>query len=269
MKLEQVKPHKIPMDAGYFKLEDTEFLPDNKDYRKVIGKLLYVANNTRPDVSASVCILAKRVEKPRKVDMNEALRVVKYLITTKNHLLHLNNTTVSQSLAVFSDANFGECQLDRKSNSGVICFINGGAIVWSSRKQSLVSLSTTEAEFYSIVEGIKEAIWLRNLLKIFGDEQNNSTLILNDNQSTLNMISNGDFAARTKYFGVRHHFIRDHIERGTIRLEYCPTDSNIADLLTKPLCAPKLGTLRTSAGILGSTEKISPGTSEILANYLN
>lgn len=249
-----VKPHKYPLDPGYFKIECEEFLEDNSEYRKIIGKLLYLSANTRPDISASVCILAKRVQKPRKVDMGEALRVVKYLVTTKNHLLHLNNSNMDTSLIAYTDANFGECKLDAKSNSGVICFINGAPIIWSSKKQSLVALSTCEAEYYAIVESVKEVIWLRNLLEIFDSSPDVSTTILNDNQSTLNMIKNDEYAPRTKYFGVRYHFIRDHIKLGTINLYYVPTEFNIADMLTKPLCGPKLKTLRVSAGLVSPSE---------------
>ena len=83
--LEQAKGHQYPLQPDYYRLECEDLLESNKDYRKVIGMLLYVSTNTRPDVSASVNILAQRVEKPRQLDMQEALRVVKYLATTQNH----------------------------------------------------------------------------------------------------------------------------------------------------------------------------------------
>ena len=250
LQLQNVKPHKYPLDPGYFKIDCQNFLEDNSDYRKIIGKLLYLSANTRPDISASVCILAKRVQKPRKIDMDEALRVVKYVITTKHHVLSLNNKNMNQSLVAFTDANFGECKLDAKSNSGVICFINGAPIIWSSKKQSLVALSTCEAEYYAIVESMKEVIWLRNLLKTFNSYPELPTTVFNDNQSTLNMISSDEYAPRTKYFGVRYHFIRDHVRLGTVNLDYVSTESNIADMLTKPLCGQRLRTLRESAGLL-------------------
>ena len=105
--LDQAKGQKFPMQPGYYRLECADLLETNKDYRKVIGRLLYVSTNTRPDISTSVNILAQRVETPRKLDMQEALRVVKNLSATKDHILHLNRIETEQSLIAYSDANYG------------------------------------------------------------------------------------------------------------------------------------------------------------------
>lgn len=246
----QAKAQKYPIQPGYFKLDDDELLQTNREYRKIIGKLLYVSTNSRPDISLSVCILAQRVEKPRKLDITEALRVIKYLVNTKDYVLHLNNKHANQSLIGFSDANFGECKLDGKSNSGVICFVNGGPIVWSSKKQSLVALSTCEAEYYAITETVKEILWLQSLLEDFNSQAEMPTTILTDNQSSICMIENADFMQRTKYIGVRYHYIRDYIEKKIIKLSYCPSEYNIADMMTKPLCGTKIQFLRENAGLL-------------------
>lgn len=72
------KSQKYPLDLGYYKLEDESMLPDNKEYRKIIGMLLYISTNSRPDISASGCILAQKVEKPRQLDLTEAKRVIRY-----------------------------------------------------------------------------------------------------------------------------------------------------------------------------------------------
>ena len=140
--------------------------------------------------------------------------------------------------------------MNGKSNSGVICFVNGGPVVWSCRKQTIVSLSTCEAEYYAVTEATKEVLWLKTLAEDFGLKSSEPALILNDNQSCISMISNGDFMQRTKYIGVRYHFIRDWIQRQVIDLKYCPTEINIADMLTKPLNGPKIQSLRTAAGLL-------------------
>lgn len=243
------KPQKYPIDPGYYGIKCDEFLPCNNEFRKIIGMLLYVSTHTRPDISASVCILAQRVEKPRKIDLTEALRVVKYLNGTKEHKLRLYNTKKPQDLLAYSDANFAECKIEGKSNSGLICFINGGPIVWKCRKQTNVALSTCEAEYYAITEATKEVLWLHTLMNDFEIEVCRPTIILNDNQSTIAMITNGDFMQRTKYIGVKYHFIRDWIKKQIIDVKYCPTEHNIADLLTKPLAGIRIAYLRTAAGI--------------------
>lgn len=250
LKVNQAKPQKYPIDPGYFKLTCEDFLVSNNEYRKIIGMLLYVATNSRPDISASVCILAQRVEKPRKIDLDEALRVVKYLNGTKDLKLRLNNPSVNQNLIPYSDANFGECKMNGKSNSGVICIINGGAIVWSSRKQTNVALSTCEAEYYAVTEAAKEVLWLRTLLLDFGIKSPEPTLLYNDNQSCISIVTNGDFMQRTKYIGVRYHFIRDYVQRQIIDLQYCASEHNVADMMTKPLNGPRIIFLRTAAGLI-------------------
>lgn len=241
MRLEGCNPQEYPFDSGYYRLED------NTEYRKIIGKLLYVSTNTRPDISASVAILAQRVENPRKLDLNEAIRTMKYLISTKNHELHLNNANAVQSLTVFSDANFGECRLDGKSNSGVICLVNGGTVSWSSRKQSLVALSTCEAELQAVCEAVKEVIWLKRIIAEFEDTPPAPTIVYNGNQSTINMITSGNLTQRTKYIGFRCHFIQDWIKRGQIILRHCASEHNSADMFTKPRNSVKLNIMRRSA----------------------
>lgn len=264
--LDQAKAQKYPIQPGYFRLECDEILPTNTEYRKIIGMLLYISTNSRPDISLSVGVLAKQVERPRKLDFDEALRVVKYLYSTKDHILHLNNQEIFQSLIAFSDANHAECRQDGKSNSGILCLVNGGPIIWSSKKQSLVALSTCEAEYYAITETAKEVIWLRKLLESFNKSPDAQTTILTDNQSTISMITNGDFMQRTKYIGVRCHFIRDWIKKGVIELKYCPTEYNISDMMTKPLCGTKIVTLRVAAGLLPPSVTPSSATNSILSS---
>lgn len=252
--LEEAKPEKFPIHPGYYSTTCDEFLESNSEYRKIIGKLLYVSINTRPDISAAVCILAKRVSKPRKLDLNEAKRVVKYLNTTRKHLLRLNSENIDSNLQAYCDANFAECKLDAKSNSGFICYVNGGTISWSCRKQSLVAESTCEAEYSAIAECVREVAWLRQLLNSFNIQMLHPTTIFNDNMSTLKKIDGKSYLPRTKYFAVRYHGIKDLISKNLITLEYCDTEHNVADLLTKPLNYIKLGKHRASANVIDTTE---------------
>jgi hypothetical protein len=238
------KAQKYPLDPGYYKLEDEKMLPNNNEYRKIIGMLLYVATNSRPDISASVCILAQKVEKPRELDLLEAKRVIKYLLSTKNLKLHLNDPNSQSTLKAFSDANWAEDRLDRKSNTGLICFLFGGAIAWSSRKQDVVSISTTEAEFYALAETAKEVQWIVQLLRDFNVNMSESIEIESDNQSCIKFVENEKFSNRTKHIDVRYHYVKDLINAKFIKLKYCPTEYNIADMLTKPLAGTKIKMLR-------------------------
>lgn len=88
--LTNAKSSKYPLDPGYEKQEG-KLLPSNDEYRKLIGMLLYLTTNTRPDIASSVGILSKRVQSPRENDLNEAKRVIRYLMLTRNEKLMLND----------------------------------------------------------------------------------------------------------------------------------------------------------------------------------
>lgn len=154
--LENSKGSKYPIDPCYHELEDKNFLDSNTEYRKIIGMLLYISTNTRPDISASVGILAQRVSKPRKLDFTEALRIVRYLLATKDLKLSMFNEHEQISLTAYSDSDFAEDRTSRKSISGIIVKVLGGTVACSSRKQNIVATSTTEAEFYALSEAVKE-----------------------------------------------------------------------------------------------------------------
>lgn len=247
--LETSKGSKYPLVPGYHALEDSNMLESNNDYRKLIGMLLYISTNTRLDISAAVGILAQRVSKPRSLDYTEALRIVKYLVSTKDESLHMFNENETISLTAFADSDWAEDRQTRKSISGVICKVFGAPVSWSSRKQDIISTSTTESEFYALSEAVKEVQWLRNILKDFNVEVKEPIIINSDNQSTIKMVENSKFSSRTKHIDVRLHFVRECVNVGKIILNYCPSEENVADLLTKPLAGVKMKYLRNLAAL--------------------
>jgi Reverse transcriptase (RNA-dependent DNA polymerase) len=245
--LKDAKDSKFPMDTGYYKL-DGKFLSDNELYRKLVGMLLYLATNTRPDISASVSILSQRVTKPRDVDMNEVKRVVRYLRGTRNLKLHLSTQGSTKSLFAYSDANWAEDRTDRKSNSGYICMVNGGAVSWCCRKQDLVALSSTEAEYVALSETCKEVMYLKRIASAFGNVDE-KTCVYTDSQSSMSMVYNQRFSNRTKHIETKYHFARGQVQKGNIYLQYKQTDLNVADMLTKPLGSIKISALRGMASL--------------------
>lgn len=245
--LTESKGSKYPIDPGYHKLEDEKELDSNETYRKLIGMLLYISTNSRPDISAAVGILSQRVSRPRELDYVEALRIVKYLISTKHERLYMLSSSNVTPLTAFSDSDWAEDRETRKSISGIICKVFGASVSWSSRKQDIVSTSTTESEFYALAEAVKEVQWLRNILIDLQIDVPQPIIIHSDNQSTIKLIENSKFSARTKHIDVRLHFVRDCVYTGKIILEYCPSEDNVADLLTKPLAGVKIKHLRNLA----------------------
>lgn len=159
--MEDAKESKIPLNVGYEKTEDTTDVIEKKTFQSIIGALLYVATNTRIDISASVSILSRKMNCPTKLDLIEAKRVVRYLKGTKDLKLKLSDTEPRETnvLIGYSDADWAQDIKDRKSNSGYLFKFNGGTISWACRKQTCVALSSTEAEYIALAEACQEAIW--------------------------------------------------------------------------------------------------------------
>ncbi|KXJ77552.1 hypothetical protein RP20_CCG007216 [Aedes albopictus] len=133
--LTDAKGSKIPMDPGYIQQkEESERLPTEDQYQSLIGGLLYLAVNTRPDIAISASILGRRVSQPTTADWIEAKRVLRYLKSTSDHRLQLGN--VSQDLEVYADADWAGNVKDRKSNSGYLFRYGNGLIMWCARNQS-------------------------------------------------------------------------------------------------------------------------------------
>lgn len=169
--------------------------------------------------------------------------MLRYLKGTVNYRLKLGDVmeqTDPPNLIAFSDADWGNDPIDRKSNSGYVFKLYGGTISWTSHKQTSVTLSSTEAEYIALSESFQEAIWLENLLKDF--QVKIGVIEINeDNQSCLKLLENEKFSKKTKHVEIKYHFSKDLWKTGKIHFKYCPTDQNVADILTKPLAAMKFG----------------------------
>lgn len=248
--LSDAKHSNVPVDVGYHRSADSEALGNNKEYQKLIGLLLYVSTNSRPDVSAAVSILSQRSSSPTVNDLNEVKRVIRYLNGTSEKRLRISDCQDEHGLYAYSDANWAEDRNDRKSNSGYVIKLHGGTVSWACRKQSCVSLSTCESEYIALAETCQEVIWLRSLCKDLGIDLIDPTIINEDNQSCIKLVENEKFSNRTKHIDTRYHFVRDLKENGIIKLQYCCTELNVADLLTKPLGASRMDQMRKFVGIL-------------------
>jgi hypothetical protein len=152
-----------------------------------------------------------------------AKRVLRYLRNTEN--LGLMFKKSGQELVGYTDADWGGSVDDRRSYTGYVFNFANAAVSWESRKQRTVAMSSTEAEYMALSESTKEAIHLRRFLSEVLD-QPSTTIIFNDNQGAGQLSKNHVFHNRTKHVDIRHHFIREAVERGDIKVEYLPTDQS-------------------------------------------
>ncbi|KAJ3494811.1 hypothetical protein NLJ89_g10732 [Agrocybe chaxingu] len=127
--------------------------------------------------------------------------------------------------------------------------VDGGAVSWSSKKQELVTLSTTEAEYVAATHAAKEAVWLRRLLSELFLAPSVATTLYGDNQSAIALAHGGQYHSRTKHIDIRYHFIRYIIEAGSIKLIYTPTNEQTADILTKALPSIKAKHFANAMGL--------------------
>src|SRR4051794_8666846 len=131
-------------------------------------------------------------------------------------------------------------------------FLGPCLVSWGTRKQNSISLSTTEAEYIAAASCCTQMLWLKQQLSDFG--VNCGTLEIRcDNTSAINVSKNPVNHSRTKHIDVRHHFLRDHVEKGNIKLTHVRTEDQIAYIFTKPLGRIPFLNLRLMLGLLPST----------------
>ena len=136
---------------------------------------------------------------------------------------------------MYTDANYAQ-QADRHSISGYCLIFGAEAISWSSKKQNIVTLSSTEAEYVRHTNATKEILWIRNFwAKINGKLIFDPTLLRANNQGVIQLSNNNKFHACTKHIDVRYHFIHEALENKLLEIKYVPTDKKIVDIFTKPL----------------------------------
>ena len=174
LNLTDCKPSSIPVDTGYQNHHEPQDvnMHSNEVYRRAIGSLLYLATNSRPDIAVGTSILARHVCDPKQSDWNEVKRIFRYLKHTKDKRLRLGTTgeDSAEQLIGYADADWGGDIHDRKSNTGFCFKFFGATISWTSRKQTMVTLSSTEAEYIALVEAAQEALWIMRMLKDLNQE---------------------------------------------------------------------------------------------------
>jgi len=188
-------------------------------------------------------------------------RIFRFLKGTSN--LSLMYQKGNLELMGYSDADWAGDHKDRKSTTGFCFTMAGAAVVWLSKKQPCVSLSTTEAEYIALCAATQEAIWLKSLATSMGINISKVT-IMEDNQGCIALAKNTGNHGRTKHIDIKYHFIRDQVKAQNVELVFCPTTEMTADILTKPLDRVKFERFRSQLGLVAKNDSAS-GSIEICA----
>ena len=204
---------------------------------------------SRPDIAYGVGVVSRFMGNPGKEHWNGVKWILRYLKGTSDHgLLFGKVNGATCEVAGFVDSDFAG-DLDRRiSITGFVFTMCGGVVSWKASLQSVVALSTTEAEYIALTEAIKEAIWLKGLVSELGFKQETVTISC-DSSSAIQLSKNPKYHERTKHIDVRLHFIREEISSDMVSVDKIPSKVNPADMFTKPLPAVKFMSSLNSIGL--------------------
>ncbi|KAE9033053.1 hypothetical protein PR001_g10331 [Phytophthora rubi] len=222
-----------PMEANVrlVPLGDDEESDTSFEYRKAIGMLMYLATGTRPDLAYAVGQLNRFVSKP------------------SNKHVAVPDSVMQDG---YCDSDWANDPASRKSTTGFVFTLAGGAVSWMSRRQSIVALSTAEAEYVAACEAAMEAVATSNILQEVLPQRSVKLKLGVDNQAAHVLATNPTYSRRTRHIELRWHFVREQVEKGTIDLHKVKGAENPADAFTKPLDKLRLNDLLWLVGVSGA-----------------
>jgi hypothetical protein len=220
-------------------------------YAKAVGSLIWIGTVVRPDIAFAIGVLSRFIAVPRDSHVAAVKRVVQYLLSTKNLGLKYRMTPGKPSIPIsYSDSDWAGDLRDRKSVTGFVVVMNGAAISWRSRKQTVVAKSTAEAEYVAASACASEVLWFRNIFHEMNRPLEATELHV-DNQAAMQMTENEVHHSRTKSIAIPVHHIRNQVDMRNIKLVRIAGTENPADILTKPLPTPAH---RACCALLGLVE---------------
>jgi hypothetical protein len=229
---------------------DGEPMDEEWSYRSIVGMLLYLTTNTRPDCSFAVSQVGRFCHDPKKSHATAIKTIVRYLHRTSDKGMIVRPTGVL-NLENYVDASFAnsygvepaEDPVSVKSRTGIIVFLAGCPLIWKSQLQQSIALSTFQSEYQALSHSMRILIPLRGLLlettaKLMLPSALTSTILCRtheDNASALLLANSQHLNNRNKYLAVKLHHFWSHVKPGVIEVVKCDTKEMIADHLTKPL----------------------------------
>jgi hypothetical protein len=237
LKLYNVKGSRVtPASENLFVVSESSPKLDGENseiFHSRVAKLLYLAQRARPDILTAMAFLTTRVCKCTDEDKSKLDRVLMYLNGAPGMGIRLCPRSELKIL-VYIDASFA-VHGDMKSHTGSVISLGQGPVHAGSKKQGLMTKSSTESELVGVSDVLPQVIWTRDFLIQQGYEVPPAT-IFQDNTSTISLVVKGHSrSSRTRHIGIRYFFVKDRVDSGEIEVKHLSTSKMIADIMTKPL----------------------------------
>ena len=246
MAVDTLKGQKVSLSGyeGITAPTEKDVSVDTSQYQEMCGSVMHPVVYTRPDCAFAISKLSQWMTRPTIRHILALKGLIRYLRQTKDYAIRFSASVNYTKLTGYADADFAIDKTDRKSTYGVIFFLAGGAVSWSSKKQHSVSTSTTEAEYIALSHAAKQAQWCSQFLREIGyPDMVGSTpytvQLYGDNTGSLDLVKNARINDRSKHIDVAYHNTKDFVSRGRLTVSYISTNDMIADGLTKPLAGVK------------------------------
>ncbi|XP_071689318.1 secreted RxLR effector protein 161-like [Rutidosis leptorrhynchoides] len=185
----------------------------NVPYASAVGSLMYAMMCTRLDICFVVGMVSRYQSNPGLTHWKAVKRILRYLRGTSHYSLCYEGNDLQ--MRGYIDADWGRDMDERKSTSGFVFLLNKGAISWSSKKQSCISLSTMEAKFVAFSAAVQEAVWLNRFLSSLGVVGNtiDRALIYSDNEAAIAYSKDPKFHCKTMHIDIKYNYVKDRIAR--------------------------------------------------------
>jgi len=238
--MEGCKPVTTPCEPNTHLLRaDQPLNPDKKvtrDYQRLVGGLMYLSSFTRPDISYSVNQCAKFMANPGPSHVIAAKRILRYLAGTRHlGLTYRRSSSPGEAnrLIAYADSDHAGDPDSRRSVTGYLLLLNGGAVSWQSVRQQVVALSSAEAEYYAASVAGTDITYLRRLMEELGYAQPKPTTTYEDNMACIFMSKSSGSYHKVRHIDTRVYHLRDLCKDGTMELEKVESSRQAADSLTK------------------------------------
>ena len=237
------------LDSDYFSCSPALDIKKSV-YPSLVGKLLYLSNCTRPDITAAFNYQSRFMSNATEVHMQQAKRLLRYIKGTLDYCITYFGSVSPEPLC-WQDASFADGP-GRRSRTGLVILMCGGAVIWASKLQPTVALSTVEAEYMALTAACQELLFLRQQLESFGLPMPQPLRMFEDNKGCIALATNAVSTHKTKHIDIKYHFVRQSVASKKVKPVWVETTHMIVDILTK-FSLPAAQHLTLSARMMSGT----------------